>query len=74
MAAERFRLRCEESLRRLEEHPDSGRAIPEFPELLHRELIVKPYRFFYRVSGRTVWIVDVWHGAQIPNAPPDEDS
>jgi len=70
MAAERFRQRCEQTLRRLEEFPESGRKIPEFPELPHRELIVTPYRFFYRVSGGIVWVVAVWHGAQIP-APPD---
>jgi plasmid stabilization system protein ParE len=38
--------------------------IPEFPELPHREVIVSPYRFFYRVEGKTVWIVTVFQGAQ----------
>ena len=69
MAAARFRQRCEQSLRRLEEFPDSGRKIPEFPDLPHRELIVPPYRFFYRALGETVWIVAVWHGAQLPASP-----
>ena len=69
MAAVRFRQRCEETLRRLENFPESGRKIPEFPELPHRELLVTPYRFFYRISGDIVWIVAVWHDAQIP-APP----
>ena len=44
----------------------SGRKIPEFPELAHREVIVPPYRFFYRAEKSTVWIVAVWHGAQVP--------
>jgi len=69
MAAERFRKRCEKTLRRLENFPESGRRIPEFPELPHRELIVNPYRFFYRVSGDIVWIVAIWHGAQLPEPP-----
>ena len=65
----RYREKAEKVLRRLEDHPDSGRSIPEFPELPHREVIVKPYRFFYRVSGKTVWIVAVWHSTQLPAGP-----
>ncbi|HVR98804.1 MAG TPA: type II toxin-antitoxin system RelE/ParE family toxin [Thermoanaerobaculia bacterium] len=68
-AARRLRERAEESLRRLEQLPDSGRHIPEFPGLPYREVIVTPYRFFYRVAGDTAWIVAVWHGAQIPDPP-----
>jgi toxin ParE1/3/4 len=63
-AAARFRQRAERILRRLQKFPASGRAIPEFPDLPYREVIVPPYRFFYRVEGRTVWIVAVWHSAQ----------
>ena len=59
-AARRFRKRAEKTLRRLEKHPHSGRVIPEFPELAHREMVIAPYRFFYRVADRTVWIVAVW--------------
>ena len=55
------------ALRRLEEFPESGRLIPEFPGLPHREVIVPPYRFFYRVIGKTVWIVAVWRSAQMPD-------
>jgi len=32
---------------------------------------VAPYRFFYRVKGDTVWVVAAWHGAQLPDEPPD---
>ena len=69
MAARRFRRRAEHVLRRLERFPASGRKIPEFPDLPHREVIVRPYRFFYRTQNKTVWIVAVWHGAQLPAAP-----
>lgn len=65
-AARQFREKAESILRRLEEFPESGRSIPEFPDLPHREVIIRPYRFFYRVVGNTVWIVAVWHGAQLP--------
>ena len=43
--------------------------IPEFPELPYREVVVPPYRFFYRTEGKTVWIVAVWHGAQLADEP-----
>ena len=68
-AARRLRLRAEQVLRRLVRYPKSGRLIPEFPDLLYREVVVPPYRFFYRTEGKTVWVVAVWHGAQIPDEP-----
>ena len=68
-AAIRFRDRTETVLRRLEDFPESGRIIPEFPELPYREVIVSPYRFFYRIKDDVVWIVAVWHGAQLPKEP-----
>ncbi len=68
-AARAFHKKAARSLRRLQRFPDSGRKIPEFPDLPHREVVVAPYRFFYRVAGKTVWIVAVWHGAQLPGEP-----
>ncbi|MDX9971757.1 MAG: type II toxin-antitoxin system RelE/ParE family toxin [FCB group bacterium] len=70
-AAQHFRKQAEKALRRLERFPNSGRVIPEFPELSQREVVVPPYRFFYRTIGDTVWIVGVWHGAQLPDQPLD---
>ncbi|MCD4754495.1 MAG: type II toxin-antitoxin system RelE/ParE family toxin [Deltaproteobacteria bacterium] len=68
-AAVLFRNRTETVLRRLEDFPESGRVIPEFPELAYREVIISPYRFFYRIKGDLVWIVAVWYGAQLPKEP-----
>jgi len=68
-AAVNFRNRTEKILRRLEDFPESGRIIPEFPELPYREVIMSPYRFFYKVKGDVVWIVAVWHGPQLPKEP-----
>ena len=68
-AAVNFRNKAEKILRRLEDLPESGRIIPEFPELPYREVIIPPYRFFYKTKGGVVWIVAVWHGAQLPKAP-----
>lgn len=65
-AAKKFRLKAERVLRRLERYPESGRLIPEFPDLPYREVIVSSYRFFYRVESDSILIAAVWHGAQIP--------
>lgn len=68
-AAVNFRNRTEEILRRLENFPESGRIIPEFPELPYREVIISPYRFFYKIKADLIWIVAVRHGAQLPKEP-----
>jgi len=68
-AAVHFRDRVAKVLRRLEEFPQSGRVVPEFPELPFREVVISPYRFFYRVREQIVWVVAVWHGAQVPEQP-----
>jgi len=63
-AAHHVMERILEALRQLEEFPQSGRSIPEFPHRPERELIVPPYRIQYHVEGDTAWIVAVWHGRQ----------
>lgn len=65
-AAARFKSKAENGLRRLIEFPESGKRVQEFPDLPFREVLIPPYRFFYRVKEETVWIVAVWHGAQMP--------
>jgi toxin ParE1/3/4 len=64
-----FRHKAEKILSRLRKYPQSGRVLPEFPDLPFREVIVPPYRFFYRVKEKTVWVVALWHGAQLPDEP-----
>lgn len=72
-AAVAFRQGAERSLRRLERFPSSGRRIPEFPDLPFREIVFHPYRFFYAIrstrQGKAVWVVAVWHDAQLPDSP-----
>jgi toxin ParE1/3/4 len=65
-AARTFR---ERSHRALERFPNSGATVPEFPDSLFREVYIEPYRFFYQPREKTVWVVGVWHGAQIPHQP-----
>ena len=62
-------MKAEKILKRLETFPESGRVVPEFPDLPYREVIARPYRFFYRVKGEIVWIIAVWHSSQLPNEP-----
>ena len=68
-AALAFRDKAGKILARLNKFPQSGRLLPEFPDLPFREVIIAPYRFFYRVKDKSVWIVAVWHSAQLPEAP-----
>jgi toxin ParE1/3/4 len=68
-AAIKFRKRAEQTLRRLTRYPESGRLIPEYPDLPYREVIVAPYRFIYRREGKTIWVVACWHVAQLPTEP-----
>ena len=45
--------------------------MPELPKLAFREVIVAPYRFFYRAKGDTVWVVATRHGAQVVLVTPN---
>jgi len=65
-AATRLNARVAAALKRLQKFPSSGRFVPEFPELPHREIFVPPYRFFYRIERDSIWIIAVWHGTQSP--------
>lgn len=73
-AAIDFRHNAEKVLSRLLKFPQSGRTLPEFPDLSFREVIVVPYRFFYHQKGKIVWIVAVWHDAQLPKEPNEPEN
>jgi toxin ParE1/3/4 len=73
-AVRAFRHEAQKVLSQLQKFPQSGRVLPEFPDLPFREVIVPPYRFFYRTKEKTVWIVAVWHGAQLPEEPHESES
>lgn len=68
-AARRFMQRVRDACSRLAKFPQLGHHIPEFPASQHRQFIIEPYRFFYRIDGETVWIVAVWHGKQVAAQP-----
>jgi len=68
-AARAFLQRVRARLEVLEDYSQAGRRVPEFPELPVREVLVPPYRLFYRVRESGVWLVGVWHDARLPREP-----
>jgi len=64
-AAKMVVAKVQESVDRLEAFPESGRKVPEFPKLPHREAVVPPCRVFYRVEGNDIWIVHVTRSERI---------
>jgi toxin ParE1/3/4 len=55
------------AVERLIVFPESGRRIPEFPHLPHREVIIDNYRVIYRYDRDTnrVFLVTVVHGRRL---------
>ncbi len=68
-AADAMLERSVAGLAQLKDFPESGRVVPEFPDLPYREVLVNPYRFFYLITNDAVWIVAVWHERQLPEPP-----
>jgi toxin ParE1/3/4 len=52
---------------RLRQFPESGRTVPEFPHLPHREVIIDNYRVIYRYDAGSdkVLIVTVVHARRL---------
>ena len=59
--------RIYQSVEHLRHSPESGRHIPEFPHLPHREIIVDNYRVIYRYAADRgmVLITTVVHGRRL---------
>jgi len=51
----------------LRQFPESGRHLPEFPNLPHREVIIDSYRVIYRhdLNSDEVKVVAVVHGRRL---------
>ena len=47
------------SIKRLEQHPESGRRLPELPQQNYREVITPPSRIIYRVDNENIYVVRV---------------
>jgi plasmid stabilization system protein ParE len=59
--------RITQSTERLRQFPESGRHVPEFPHLPHREVLIDNYRVIYRYASerKTVLIITVVHGRRL---------
>lgn len=55
------------AVERLADFPESGRPLPEFPQLPYRELIIGSCRCIYRYDGNAgnVIMVTVVHGSRL---------
>ena len=54
------------STKRLADFPELGRVVPEFGNVLIREIIVRSYRVVYRINHarKRVEVVRFWHSAR----------
>ena len=50
----------------LGEFPRLGRSVDRYNQPDVRELVEAPYRIVYRIRGRAVEVIDVFHSAQLP--------
>ena len=73
-AAERFAATLKTKVTRLEEFPESGRKVQEFPSSGLREIIVQDYRIIYQIRQKPlrVEILAVRHGTRLLNLSSDE--
>lgn len=46
-------------LKKLKDHPKSGKLVEEFEQTIYRELVVPPCRLFYREENEVIYIVHV---------------
>ena len=72
-AAAKFGGKLIESVRHLTTFPRMGRVVPEQSDENIREIVLKPYRIFYRVKDelRVIEIIRFWHAARgEPRIPP----
>ncbi len=58
---------------RLADHPEMGRAVPEFGEGSSRELIHPPFRIVYRREPNSVRVVRVWRSERQLRVPGGEN-
>lgn len=64
--------KVEAAIAQITRFPESGRRVPEFPDSPYREIVLPPYRMFYRSLGDRLIVVAMWHEAQLPESPTDD--
>ena len=53
----------------LADHPDTGRVVPEFDQVILRELIYPPFRVVCRHDSERVRVVRVWQNERLLKIP-----
>lgn len=64
-AASTFVDRVQEAVDRLTSHPEAGRIVPELERhniTQYREVVLTPWRLFYRYERRTVFVLAIFDG------------
>ena len=61
-AARRLARRIRDAVKRVQQHPESGRVVPELAVSVYREVIVSPYRIIYTLNEKALVVLRVWHG------------
>lgn len=64
-AAQKWIHSIYDSVKRLEDFPESGRIVPEVGKRHIREILFSDYRIIYRLDKETVKILTVRHGRQL---------
>lgn len=73
-AAKGIATRLLRRTRQLQIAPRSGRQVPEYRDATVRELLERPYRIIYRITGNEVAILTVMHYRQLlPHDLPKSD-
>ncbi len=57
--AKKLTLKIFDKITRLEAHPESGKIPLELESLNYREIIVNPYRIFYKTDNNQLYILHV---------------
>ena len=58
----------------LEDFPDAGRRVPEFPDPSLREILHGHYRIIYEVSAEAVHLLAIHHAARLLRDDPRPES
>ena len=61
-AAKKLVKKVFQKLKRLEQHPKSGRKPPELKKTAYREVIFDPCRIIYRLDNKDIYVLYVMRG------------
>lgn len=65
IAPQKFVRKIFSRVKKLEQHPKSGKSVPELAPSPYRELVIAPCRLFYRTTGDYVYVLHVMRAEQL---------